>query len=286
MKAISPTTFLLKVNIPFAAAVAVAAWAIAPLHAATLYHVRPYTVITPAAITDGLIENGAKSNSLSFNDASQTARASANLATGELKAYAGITNTIAGAVALAEYSDTFEIRGGAGTTIDFDFAFDGEFEADAKSVGEQSTYQLYFTINFAVFEAGMADWDTWYDRAYTDNLALYSDTYFFDSSNPTGDQSEFFNDSFSYSASLDTNFERFQVFARIQLAVNASGSTQTAFFDFENTGTLGFTTDPSAQVFSESGVFPNTTPVPEPGSVMLAVLGASLLVGHRRVSRK
>lgn len=255
------------------------------LETGTIYHVRPITMAGPAGLQDGLLENAAPSKDLSFDNESTTSYARADLTTGELKAYAGITNTIGSALALAEYSETFELRHGIGTPFEFHFTFDGEAVADGKSVAGTYIYQFYFIANFAVFEAGTADWNTWYDLAYKSNEALFADSYEFreldqDMSSESIDES--INHAFSYAGVLEGDFERFQVFSRLQMVVNASSAPQTAYFDFENTGTLGFDVAPGVTVGSGSGAFPGTVLIPEPTATLLGLLGIPIAFRRRR----
>ncbi len=254
----------------------------APVEAATRYHVRPYTVVTPSAISDGLKENSATYHSLYFSDATRTVSATTDIADGSLTAYVGIDDAITGGMALAEYSETFTLRSGAGTLFEFYFDFDGQITADAKSIMEGGIYQLQIFANLAVFRAGEADWNNWHTKAYTNGEALFADSYQYSKIDTDVDIDEYISESLSYQTLLGTNFEQFHVFARIQLVVNAN-TPQTASIDFLNTGVLGFQGDPDVEVFSASGEFPNTAPVPEPTSVLLLVAcGSALLLRRRR----
>ena len=52
--------------------------------------------------------------------------------------------------------------------------------------------------------------------------------------------------------------------------------------DFENTGSLSFTAAPGVEVFSASGVFPDTMLIPEPSTALLLVFGSVAFVKRRR----
>lgn len=252
----------------------------------TEYHVRPLINIVGQSI-DGLEENSSTANDVSFGDATRDVRASADLSTGNLRAFSNLGGSNVSAVALAEFSETFTIRNGAGTSFSFDFDFDGSIYASDEPVVEGgSSNSYFFTANLAVFPRDFADWNTWYDLAYVSNEAIFAETFSISESD-IGAVNGSISDLLSYSTTLTTDNESFHIFARIQLG-SIANTYQNIELDFENTGTLGFQADPAVSVYSDSGAFPNTMPVPEPGGSSL-LLGAMLVWGfgsHRRTARQ
>ena len=246
----------------------------------TRYHVRPYYNINPGGLIDGLIENGATSAQQGFSDAARVGRVSADIDTGTLRAYNEINVPNSYVIALTEFSETFTVRGAAGTTFAFDFAVDGLIQADALSVpGNHYTYDAW--ANLAVFPAGVADWNTWYNLATTTDSELHFETFHYGEVNPTEDVDLPISELLSFSTIVPDGFEQYHVFARIQLAAVVNDSPQRVLMDFENTGALSFSAAPGAEVFSDSGVFPDTLPIPEPGSLALLIAGALTTVPRR-----
>ena len=276
----NPTLFSLAAAVPAFFTVSVGL-----LSAGTDYHIRPYVGLVEGPI-DGIQENSATSGTEQFFDATREGYSSVDLGTGTLETLSAIDTSVLGGsasvVGLAEFSETFTIRNAAGTSFGLGFDFDAVIEADAHSVmGDPAPYTLFFTANLAVFEPGVADWDTWFDLATNTDDELFFDTFTETYSKPDMDIDDSIGDSLSFDAVLPDNDESFHVFSRIQIGTLAN-TPQTAFIDASNTGVLDFSADPSATVYSASGVFPGTLPIPEPSGMVFVMLGAASL-GIRRL---
>lgn len=246
------------------------------------YFVRPYLNFAGGATIDGLILNGNTSSSQFFSDASRTGSAAANLQAGELKSFAEFVNYDGGfVIASAVMGETFTLRSGMGTDFQFYYEFDGTIEANAKSIPEDpGNYLLQIDSAIAVFRPGVATWSDWYAVAANTGQELYFETFSYSIQNPLDDISESVSDYFNFFTTLESDFEQFQIFVSLNLVVSSS-TPQTATLDFFNTGSLFFDVEPNVEVFSDSGVFPNTQPVPEPSSIVLALLGLGGLAAVR-----
>lgn len=251
---------------------------------ATRYHVRPYYNINTGGAIDGLIENGATSAQQGFADAARIGRVSADIDTGTLRAYNEINAPNSLVIALTEFSDTLTVRSAAGTTFAFDYSLDGLIQADKLSV-PGNHYQYDAFANLAVFPAGVADWNTWYSLATNTDSELHFETFHYGQVNPTEDVDMVVSELLSFSTIVPDDFEQYHVFVRIQLAAVVNDSPQQVLLDFENTGSLSISAAPGAEVFSDPGVFPDTLPVPEPGSLGLLASGALLALRRGRVRR-
>lgn len=235
-----------------------------PAAAAEQYHVRPYVNFGVGETIDGLNLNDLTESSQGFSDAFRTARAAVDISTGEHRAYASIiggNNTVI--QAMTEFGETLVVRGAAGTDFTLDFAFEGTIVADAKSIPEGGTYQIFAIVDMAVFRPGVAAWNTWWDLANSTDQELFYDNFSLGFVNPSEDIDEIVDEVFSFTMPLTTNHERFHVFTRIQI-FSAVNTPQTVILDFENTGAFGFVADPVAEVQSASGVLPGTTPIEDP----------------------
>ncbi len=242
------------------------------------YFVRPYLNFSGGATIDGLILNGNTSSSQFFSDASRTGSASVSLQTGTLKSLAEFVNFDGGfVIASAVMGETFTLRSGMGTDFRFAYEFDGTIAADAKSIPEDpGNYLLQIDSAIAVFRPGVATWSDWYALAANTSQELHFETFSYSIQNPLNDVSEAASDYFSFLTTRVSDYEQFQIFVSLNLVVSSS-TPQTAILDFFNTGSLFFDVEPSVEVFSDSGVFPNTQPVPEPSSFALALLGLGAL---------
>lgn len=246
---------------------------------AASYYIRPYTISGPAGVIDGLDQDGAFSDSQGFSNASISNRAGVDLNNGELKAYAAINSSTGYSLALAEYSDTLTIHSSTASNFEFAFSYDGTIIGDGKSVPEGSTYQIFAYADFAIFRPGEAAWNTWYDLANAGNALFYDfeRTNLNDSLNDIDDS---IGRSFSFGTTLEQGRNSYQFFARMQIGVNAN-TPQTVELDFENTGTFDFSGDPDVDVYSASGVLPNTLPIPEPSGAILTGLAGCLALFRR-----
>ena len=186
--------------------------------------------------------------------------------------------------AAAVMSETFTLRSGAGTNFSFNFSYHGSMDGDAKSVpADPGTYLVLANATIAVFRPGVAEWNNWAALARDTDQELFYDTDQHNVTNPSEDFSFTIDEFFRFNTILGSDFEQFQVFVSLELVISTS-TPQTVTLDFANTGTLGFTAAPSVEVFSGSGVFPNTMPVPEPSVVILALLGLGALALRLRRS--
>ncbi len=243
------------------------------------YHIRPYVNVGSAGVIDGLKVGSDVSGTQGFSDSVHTGYATADLSTGELKTFAQISNTNGGhALALSEFSETLTVYSAGDTTFEFSFYFDGWIYGDAKSIPEGGAYQIIAVADFAVFRPGEAEWNTWWNLANAGE-ALFYEHHSFSFSDPSEDFDELISAGSYFSTPLGAGREDFQIFARLQHAV-LSNTPQSATLDFSNTGTLSFLADPSVTVYSASGVFPDTLPIPEPS--VAGLIGLAAVLGLRR----
>ena len=256
--------------------------ALGPSSFASTYFIRPFLNFSGGATIDGLKVDAETSGSQFFSDASRTGSASVNLRTGQISAFGeivGFDDTFV--ITTAIMSDTFTLRSGAGTNFNFNFAYDGTMTADAKSIAEDpGTYLLQMSASLAIFRPGVAEWNNWFGLASNTDQEIFFENFNFTITNPMEDVFETIDDVFNFNTILASDFEQFQVFVRLETLISTR-TPQTVELDFGNTGTLGFVAAPNVEVFSGSGVFPNTKPIPEPSTVLLAVLGVGLFALRR-----
>ena len=221
-----------------------------------------------------------------FSDASRRGTAAVDLSTGKVRALAQLQMFDDGFVqAAAVMSDTFTLRSGAGTNFSFDYSFDGGISADAKSIPEDpGTYLINVFAAIAVFRPGVAEWNNWFGLASNTDQEIFFDQFTFSIRNPSDEVDQRIDEFFSFNTTLNSDLEQFQVFITLDLVISTS-TPQTVTSNFFSTGTLEFSAAPNVEVFSGSGVFPNTQPIPEPSTVVLAVLGVGLFALRRRRNR-
>lgn len=122
----------------------------------TQYHIRVFYNAGGGAVINGLSEIADTAGQQGFSDAARTGRVEADLSTGQLRTFNDVNVPVSGfLIALTEFSDTFTVRNGAGTTFGFDFDIDGSIMADALSVAG-NIYQIDMFANLAVFPAGVS----------------------------------------------------------------------------------------------------------------------------------
>jgi hypothetical protein len=249
--------------------------------------VRPYLNFSGGATIDGLRVDDERFASQSFSDASRSGSARVDLRTGQIHTLGKIVNfDDTFVITTAIMSDTFTLRSGAGTNFNFNFAYDGIMTANAKSIAEDpGTYLLQMSASLAIFRPGVAEWNNWFGLASNTNQEIFFENFNFTITNPMEDVFETVEGLFNFNTILASDLEQFQVFVRLETLISTS-TPQSAELDFGNTGTLGFVAAPGVEVFSGSGVFPNTMPIPEPSTVLLAILGLGVFALRRRGASK
>lgn len=247
------------------------------------YFVRPFLNFGGGATIDGLFVNGPTFSDEFFSDASRTGSASADIETAEIKAFAEIDGLSSGfVIASAVMGETFTLRSGAGTDFSFSYYFDGTVTGDAKSIPENpNAYYVEANASIAIFRPGIATWENWFGIANTTDQELYFDRFVYSLTDADQDFDESIGDYFSFQTDLASNHEEFQVFIALNLVISVS-TPQFVTLDFSNTGSLFLDTQPEVEVFSASGAFPNTLPVPEPTSGALLLLGGLAVFVARR----
>jgi len=250
------------------------------------YFVRPYVGFSTGGVQDGLVENGATSKTVGFSDAARSASSTVDLSTGSLKGYAAqYVNSVMG--------DTITFRGGASTTWDFGFTLDGSLSATLglQAPGNNSSTGIAYSLTFAVYRPGEVNSGNWFSQS---SKALFFQNQdirytFPGDDDPTGA----IYDSISGNLALDTDYEAFEIYARIFASASALAPTGlvSSEVDLSHTGTVDFAFAPGVSAYSDSGVFlglgldPVVPGVPEPGSMALMLAGLVATVGLFRRRR-
>lgn len=199
---------------------------------------------------------------------SQNANGYANLADGTLRAAGGSTfwggNTVPGGFATVQFADTlyFTIAGAADdqiTTIEYQFAIDGEFITDSPGAGNagQAFFQAFIGRDAAQF-------------VEDDDQNVYQSSDLFQSWNSSTPL---------VNALLTGSFQVIGASAVVPFWANLYAQAQIGYADFGNTAKFSFLNLPSAATFtSGSGVFlTSVAAVPLPAGFSLLAAGLGLL---------
>lgn len=228
--------------------------------------------------------------------ATAAATASANLATGSLKVYSSATDR-AQAGGFVEFGDSFQFTDNSGGAFNWTGSDEATFHIDLSGGVTQSGININNSISsiaIRIFQPGGLDAYI-QDSYYTDedsqtyewiDMIIADQSYQLDSPEYVQWLYDTFPDKYpqgsiqhitDFPSSIDFSFMPEGDFDwQVQLSSyvdSSEGGTVTA--DFSNTAVVSFTGPAGSQTLSSSGVFPNTSIIPEPSSSFM--LGVSLL---------
>lgn len=251
------------------------------------YFVQPIVGIGGGGTINGLEINGATQRSESFTLDFQS---SVDLNDGTIKGIVDSQGPFQTAFSQGRLGENVIFNGGAGTTVDFSFSFDGSVDAEVIGLNPFTNSQIIVDGYFAVFDSLVgANSSNWFDLGILGDQALISDRTIFDWSKTTVDVSEQIDEVLGGSVVLGNGTNSFDVFANLTLIGGTSDTLGFVTLDFLATGTFGIETEPGVTYTSESGVFLeatglNVSPVPVPAALPLFGSGLALigLLGWRR----
>lgn len=241
------------------------------------YFVRPF-YSQSGTLTDGLIENGATSGQQNFGNSLQT---DVNLDDGTVKALLDISGTNMSVQAGGSFGDTIVFNNATGTTVDFDFAFDGTIDVTGVvNLGSSLQYGVF--ANLFVFEAGSGATATNFSSIGGE---LIGESTFLSFTDPAADViNQLIDDALSGSVAIGA-VQSFDVFSSLSVFTSTNDNPVSVTMDFQNTGTFGIDAAPGVTYSSASGVFLDSvtaSSVPAPPTLILLACGGLLGIVTRR----
>jgi hypothetical protein len=194
------------------------------------------------------------------------------------------------ASAQGRFGEQVTFQNADGTSVDFNFSFEGWITGPARDPNLNSTLQVFVEAYIAVFDPAVgATASTWYDLAFGNqgDQSIASTREYFDFSNPEEELDELLDYTIGVTADVTSGRRSFDVFANLTIAMATNANPGPYEMNFNNTATFGIDVAPGVTYTSLSGAFLDSTGVTVvPAPAAMPLLGTAFALGAGLFSRR